>query len=726
MAHKNHYKKIFVIAAALFVLFAPVGITMGGRANGLVAAPTSISLTSPLYSSFRLSFNVNLAEATATDTPSVVNWFTSPVTSAVYYVSLTVDKIMTLAVVAGAFFVRLGLQFNDNIFNSPEVQTGFSVSLAIANLGFVLGIIIIAIATIIRNQTYGIKQLLWKLVFMAILVNFGLVIMAPIVGFADSMSNYFINATSPSSATGGYESYVTTMAQAFAPQTMTPADSVPSASCSSAAAGTGTAALCNLQNGMGVQAGSPNSLTQEILAMVFGIAFLALTAFTFFCLAILLIIRYLMLGGLLIVLPLAWLTYVFPKFDNSFSKWWNTFVKWTFFPPLALFFIYLAFTTAANTGGLATQNAYLKQAAGLPLNATQGPEGALVYQTNLGGPIQQAADEVLLVGLTVMGLIFASSLAGKAGSTAVNIGAAGSKAVGGYVGKQIKKGTRAGFNAVHGRDLVKNMRTGDIVPQRLKNIPLVGWVAQKATGAAGRALEPTLNNREYVEAAKKRVPKNPEEIKENLRNAGLPMEDKFAHLASLIDSKDLDSKVMVGSKSAADFLDSHEADIKNYAFEKPRNDVNKALGSDKPMRDAAKKLSAAAAGTAAAATAMSELDGATKTFVEKLKKSDVSKMDSNDALGQDNQLSNALARGFFNHAPSLVSSAFPNMKGPALKNFEKLYTKAAADERSKATGNPARIAEIDDRLDKFRQSLANNALFPAFDPSHTPPPTPTP
>jgi hypothetical protein len=348
---------------------------------------------------------------------------------------------MTLAVVAGAFFVRLGLQFNNNIFNSPEVQTGFSVSLAIANLGFVLGIIIIAIATIIRNQTYGIKQLLWKLVFMAILVNFGLVIMAPIVGFADSMSNYFINATSPSSATGGYEGYVTTMAQAFAPQTMTPANSVKSVGCSGAAAGTGTAAVCNLQTNVGstAQAGSPDSLTQEILSMVFGIVFLAVTAFTFFCLAILLVIRYLMLAGLLIVLPLAWLTYVFPKFDNSFSKWWNTFVKWTFFPPLALFFIYLAFLTAANTGGAATQNAYLQQAAGLPTNAAQGPEGALVYQTGLGGAIQQAADEVLLVGLTIMGLMFALSLSGKAGSTVVNGATTASIATAGYVGRRGKR-----------------------------------------------------------------------------------------------------------------------------------------------------------------------------------------------------------------------------------------------------------------------------------------------
>ncbi len=145
------------------------------------------------------------------------------------------------------------------------------------------------------------------------------------------------------------------------------------------------------------------------------------------------------------------------------------------------------------------------------------------------------------------------------------------------------------------------------------------------------------------------------------------------------------------------------------------------------MRDAAKKLKAAGTDVAAAAAAMSELDSATKVFVEKLKKSDVAKMNSNDALGQDNEVSRALARGFFNYAPHLVSSALPSMKGPALKNFEKIYKAAWVSERRKAMGNAARIAEVDDRLDAFKKSLANNALFSAADPSQTPTtPTPTP
>ncbi len=545
MTHKNHYKKIFFIAL-FFVFLGTIGIAH---------------------------------LALAATTPSVVNWFSQPVTSAVYYVSLTIDKIMTFAVVGGAFLVRLGLQFNDNIFNSPEVQTGFSVSLAIANLGFVLGIIIIAIATILRNQTYGIKQLLWKLVFMAILVNFGLVIMAPIVGFADNMSNYFITATSPSGATGGYEGYATSMAQAFAPQTMTPANSVPSASCSGATSGTGTAALCNLQNNLGVKSGSPDALTQEILAMVFGIVFLALTAFTFFCLAILLIIRYLMLAGLLIVLPLAWLTYIFPKFDNSFSKWWNNFIKWTFFPPLALFFIYLAFTTAANTGGLATQNAYLKQAAGLPPGAAQGPEGALVYQIGLGGPIQQAADEILLVGLTVMGLMFALSLSGKAGSTVVNGATAVTKATAGYVGRKAGRGAARLYQKAGGGGLNSTLQRNRIL-------------APIGRGMANLTESATKNQVDVRHKALGLGNMDDDRLKDVTQ--GLTGKtDQLAAVQEWQKRGKVDKIEKIGGDNFATWLSKNQGTLKDYGRGKLSGEIDTAIGSNEKIRTLAGVLGAA-------------------------------------------------------------------------------------------------------------------------------------
>ena len=495
MTHKNHYKKIFIITAALFVLFAPVGMTVrnsvvqkstvGAASTSMVVQARGVALTSPTllspYSAFRLTLNLNLAEATSPTAVGAsagatnvqdVNFLAcaqNVATCGVYYVTLVVNGVMGLLLVGGAWLVKLGLQFNDNVFNSPAVQTGFSVSLAIANLGFVLGIIIIAIATIIRNQTYGIKQLLWKLVFMAILVNFGLVITAPIVGFANSMSTYFINATSPSTATGGYEAYVNTMMSAFQPQIPLDAGAsgvTLSSLCNSALAqligGPPLGAICGIKAAISGTSSASDTLWQNTMALMFDVAFSGVAALTFLCLAILLIIRYLMLGGLLIVLPLAWLTYVFPKFDNSFSKWWNTFIKWTLFPPLALFFIYLAFITAGNIGNSTnvaagtTTNTYLAATLGGNNDGTNNIslEKSLSTQTGLGGGvIEQAADEVLLVGLMIMGLMFALSLSGKAGSTVVNGATTVSKAAAGYVGRKTGKAAARVYQKAGGEQI---------------------------------------------------------------------------------------------------------------------------------------------------------------------------------------------------------------------------------------------------------------------------------
>lgn len=546
MTRKNQYKKIFVIAAALIVFFAPVGIAME---NGPIAQNFS--------GAHSLSLNFYIANAASGSAQP--NFFIHPITGPVYYVATVIDQIMSLAVMGTAALVRLGLQFNDNIFNSPAVQTGFSVSLAIANLGFVLGIIIIALATILRNQTYGIKQLLWKLVFMAILVNFGLVITAPIVGFAGSMSNFFINATSPSNTTGGYEGYVTTMAQAFAPQAV--GSGVQQAGCANAAAGTGVAAICNTAQTTAKKEAASDSFTQSLLALVFGIVFLAVTAFTFLCLAILLIIRYLMLGGLLIVLPLAWLTWIFPKFDNSYSKWWNTFVKWTFFPPLALFFIYLAFTTATNVG----KNTYLQQAAGIPQGASSGVEAALAYQTGLGGPIQQAADEVLLVGLMIMGLMFSLSLTGKAGSTVVNGAGAVSKAAAGYVGK---KGLRIAGRTVP-QKLKENLQAGKVLPfgQRLQVAAGVGLGNLERKGRGDMVAEEAKN----AEALAKQDPQAFARVLSNESGAmgtgGTSKQRQMAMLAQLAKDEDLMKEFkkqgsVVGGVEIQKFLQDNEGEFK--------------------------------------------------------------------------------------------------------------------------------------------------------------------
>ncbi len=604
MAHENHYKKIFVITAALFIIFTPVGMTIKNGTKDLTA---NFSPSASPYSAFRLSFNLNLATA-ATRAPSATigagagqtqatsqtpNFFSctmSPASCAVYYVSLFVNGIMALFITLGAWLVELGLQFNSNIFNAPAIQIGFSISLAIANLGFVLGIIIIAIATIIRNQTYGIKQLLWKLVVMAILVNFGLVITAPIVGFANNMSNYFINASAPSTATGGYSNYVLALTGAFNPQTTISAPTAGTGAWTSICQSflsspiIGSPGLYLICKATGTPTTNPaDNFWQNNIAMIFDIIFSAIAVFVFACLAILLIIRYLMLGGLLIVLPLAWLTYIFPKFDNSFSKWWNTFIKWTFFPPLALFFIYLAFTTAVTTN-TANNNAATKYTASAIGGGTNiDIQNSLATQTGLVGPKEgvfaQAADEVLLAGLMIMGLMFALSLSGKAGSTVVNGAGAVSKAAAGYVGKK----TGRLYQKAGGGDLNKTMQQS--------RIPGFSAIGRGMTNLTERA------TKNQVDAQHKALGFGAMDD-DRLQAVTQGLHGKEAQLAAVQEWQKrgkLDKIESIGGDNFSDWLKKNQGTFKNYSQDKLRGDIDSAMGSNDKIRRTAGVMAGARA-----------------------------------------------------------------------------------------------------------------------------------
>ncbi len=151
MAYKNHYKKILVIGAALFLLFAPAGMatkiniahaqetTGGGSGFTIPTVPlqtlslpgTSIpAATTPAAGSTGSRSNTGSrihrqAPEQPLNKPRASMIHLNPATCSVFYVSLIVNGDMGVVVSIGAWLVKLGLQFNDNIFNSPECKLDF-------------------------------------------------------------------------------------------------------------------------------------------------------------------------------------------------------------------------------------------------------------------------------------------------------------------------------------------------------------------------------------------------------------------------------------------------------------------------------------------------------------------------------------------------------------------------------------------------------------------------
>ncbi|HUZ92583.1 MAG TPA: hypothetical protein VNG29_01120, partial [Candidatus Paceibacterota bacterium] len=374
------------------------------------------------------------------------------ITCLLFGITTFIVSVITLFVQVGAWLTQLALNFNDTIVNSPIVQSGWSVALSIANLGFVLGIIVIAIATILRNETYGVKQMLWKLIVAAIMVNFSLVIGGVIINFAGQMTTYFM---APFPAGAGVtctvsgcanQAFVTNLTNAFNPNKF----NLPPATAASSATGAGSSGGSSAWNtfinlayqaakvislvqfgGIGLQNANTaiSSTFMAIFGMIFSIAFTSVIAFTFLALAVLLMIRYVYLSFLLILAPFAWLLWIFPGFSGNFRKWWQLFIRWSFFPVITVFFLYLAILTQANNG------AYAGNAAAAGATGSNAALAGIVAQTGASPSTFQAIPgELVVLALAIGGLFAANSLSITGANVALGMVKSAGTAVQGYAG----------------------------------------------------------------------------------------------------------------------------------------------------------------------------------------------------------------------------------------------------------------------------------------------------
>lgn len=259
---------------------------------------------------------------------NALNCLTSPVDCVLTYMAYTASIVGSLVISIFALLAQASFQLNTVIMLNPVVTEGFKIALAFANLGFVLGIIIIAISTILRIESYGMKKLLIKLVAMAILINFSLVIASAALSFSNNLTGFFLEKTNPATSDQGFYGFATNMISAFGPQ--------------------------KLYN---VSSGVTDSLAKGFSEVVIGALnmyfvgfFSALLAFLFLAMAALMGVRFVYITMLLVVMPFAWMMWVFPSTQHLFKQWSDKFVKWVMFQPIMFFFVYLSLLVTKNVG----------------------------------------------------------------------------------------------------------------------------------------------------------------------------------------------------------------------------------------------------------------------------------------------------------------------------------------------------------------------------------------
>ena len=483
------------------------------------------------------------------------------------------------------FFIEIVLAMNATVVNSSLVQIGFSTVLSVANLGFVLGIIIVALATILRRESYGVKSILWKLVIMAIMVNFILVIAAPIIGFANGMTNYFLNAFPGGGSglvnpnTGGvsvggwtaYNKFADGMAGLFEPQALI----APENSSSS---------VVNVLNEVqDVGGGISGQVLGGLINLVMAAVCLVLMMIVLIVFLVMLIIRYIYLAVLLIIAPFAWMLWIFPKTSSYFSKWWDKFIKQAFFPPITMFFLWLVIKVGNQLTG-----PFFSSMQGQTVNG--GNNGMGVFLQKLGFAFSVTAlgsvlNSLLVIGLMMAGLTMGMKLSTEGSALAQKAVNGVKNSLQGYAGKQGKKVGRAAYQKefkLRGKTLSGQRLTDRLSRSKLYGVSALGRGLSKATEEGGKNL---------VTDAAKGVSGSGDKIANELQGR-MGTEEVMARLTELQKRGELfrlNGKKIGGTKTLDEYLANNKL-FNDYGQQKLMRDLSVSVGSDATVRDARQAL----------------------------------------------------------------------------------------------------------------------------------------
>lgn len=310
-----------------------------------------------------------------------------------------IGAIAGVALTLTAWLIVLALNVNANILNSTFVTAGWQIVLSFTNLGFVLAIIVMAFATILRWESYGMKQILWKLIVAALLVNFSLVIAGAFLSVADILTNYLMSK----GGFGSYEIWPQSMANMFKIQSFMQTKPEFDSSILGTLGNVGTKAL--------------STPIAVIASVIFAALFTIIICIIFLAIFVMLLIRYVLISILLILSPIVWLLWIFPDTQNLWQKWWDNFLRWTFFAPIMLFFVYLA---------VYSMNNYTKPTISGFDNLSKGFTFGLDVIGNFA----------VALGLLFGGLMAANYLSITGASTAMGMAQRGSMAVGAFAGRK--------------------------------------------------------------------------------------------------------------------------------------------------------------------------------------------------------------------------------------------------------------------------------------------------
>ena len=225
--------------------------------------------------------------------------------------------------------ILLILMGYNGFIDAYAVKVGWTLIRDVANLFFVLILLIIALGTILRLESYNFKKLLPKVIIMAVLVNFSLTITGLMIDFAQVIMMTFASSFVGITGTGGGDLMNTLHindilnAQKKLFPTIEESPSVAR-----------VVADLNMSQGATVVTGLLAVLLLLVTLVVVGIMMIVIVG------------RIVMLWVLAIFSPLPYILAAFPQGQRYAQQWWQTFIKYLIIGPVLAFTLWLAFAVA--------------------------------------------------------------------------------------------------------------------------------------------------------------------------------------------------------------------------------------------------------------------------------------------------------------------------------------------------------------------------------------------
>lgn len=284
-----------------------------------------------------------------------------------YILTAVIGLLITVVV---AILIQVA-QFG-NIINVPTVIQGWVIVRDLCNMSFILILLVIAFATILRQENFSVKKLLPKLLIMAVLINFSRTLFGLMIDVSQIIMLTFVNAFASG---GGW------FIEAFRVNTWYQFNGL-----------SGDGSVTSWSTSISIIAG----VLAAIITLIIVSVMLAV-----------LVARIVMLWIYTIFSPLIFMGFAIPAIQKYTGKLWEDFTKQLVVGPVLAFFIWLALTTASGSSDLMT---------GTQQGLTTATEvcvgaGAFFCQGNF-------QKFIIVIGLLMGGLMVAQTMGGAAGSIA--------------------------------------------------------------------------------------------------------------------------------------------------------------------------------------------------------------------------------------------------------------------------------------------------------------------